>query len=157
MYNNDVNLKKIFDSAIKNHKNNNLSVAEKLYKQVLEINPSHFESIFYLASLSAKIKNLSKARELFEKAIQIRPNYVSSYNNLGGVFVELGKYFEALVSFQKAIMIDPNHVNARNNLTVLLRSAQLRKIEGTNLKELFLFLPVQSPQSIFQAKQSQQS
>jgi len=140
MYTDDLNLKNFFDLAIKNHKKNNFSIAEKFYKQVLEINPSHFESIFYLASLSAQMGSLVKAKELFEKAIQIRPNYVSAYNNLGSVFLELKNYYGALMSFQKAISLDPNHINARNNLSVLLRSAQFRKIEGTNLRELFLLL-----------------
>ena len=73
---NDVNLKKIFNSAIKNHKENNFSVAEKLYQQILEIAPSHFDSIFHLATLFALKKNFDKAKKLLEKAIQIRPNHV---------------------------------------------------------------------------------
>jgi len=61
MYTDDLNLKNFFDLAIKNHKKNNFSIAEKFYKQVLEINPSHFESIFYLASLSAQMGSSSNA------------------------------------------------------------------------------------------------
>ena len=49
----DVNVNKIFSIAFKNHKENNFSEAEKLYKKILKIDPSHFNSIFYLASLLA--------------------------------------------------------------------------------------------------------
>ena len=139
----DVNLKKNFNLAIKNHKENNFDVAEKLYQQVLEINPTHFDSIFHLASLFAVKKNFDKAKELLEKAIRIRPNYVSAHNNLGGILLEQGNYYGALESYQKATLIDSSHTNARNNLAILLRSEQIRQInkkEGANLKALFLLL-----------------
>ena len=42
MYDNDENLKKIYDLAYQNHKNNNLDIAEKFYNQVLKENPDLF-------------------------------------------------------------------------------------------------------------------
>ena len=39
--------KEIFALAIQNHQKNNLEVAEKLYKEILNIDPNHFKSIFY--------------------------------------------------------------------------------------------------------------
>ena len=50
---NEADIKKIYNLAIKSHRENNLIAAEKLYNQVLKINSSHFESTFYLASLHA--------------------------------------------------------------------------------------------------------
>jgi ubiquinone/menaquinone biosynthesis C-methylase UbiE len=130
-----------FDSAIKNHQKNNFEEAEKLYKKVLEINSSHFFSIFHLASLFALKKQLVKAEEYLNKAITIRPNYVSAHNNLGGILLEQGKYYESLLSFQRATELDPKHINARNNLSILLRSTQINSIsQKENIKNLFLFL-----------------
>ena len=145
MYDNDENLKKIYDLAYQNHKKNNLDIAEKFYNQVLKENPNHFSSIFYLASLSAQKKNLNKSKELFEKAIQIQPNFAPAHNNLGGILIQLGDYHGALMTYQKAITIDSNLINAKNNLAVLLRSNHFRRnihVEGksANLKELFLLL-----------------
>ena len=37
--------KETFDLAVQNQQKNNLQVAENLYKEVLKINPNHFESI----------------------------------------------------------------------------------------------------------------
>ena len=145
MHDNDENLKKIYDLAYQNHKNNNLDIAEKFYNQVLKENPNHFSSIFYLASLSAQKKNFNKSKELFEKAIQIQPNFAPAHNNLGGILIQLGDYHGALMTYQKAITIDSNLINAKNNLAVLLRSNQFRRnihVDGksANLKELFLLL-----------------
>jgi len=140
---NDFNLNFLFNSAVKNHQNNNFAEAAKLYKQVIEINPVHFFSIFHLASLFAQKKDFKKAEELLNKAVTIRPDYVSAYNNLGGVLLQQGKYYESLMCYQKATEIDPTHVNARNNLSILLRSIQINQIskkENINIKKLFLFL-----------------
>ena len=47
----NINVEKFFNLAFKNHKENNLNEAEKLYKKILKINSTHFNSIFYLSSL----------------------------------------------------------------------------------------------------------
>ena len=79
---NDVNLKKIFNSAIKNHKENNFSVAEKLYQQILEIAPSHFDSIFQnnLTEL-AWTHNLENIFKYFDNYIRIIKNFTDVYPN----------------------------------------------------------------------------
>ena len=45
-------LKKLFNSALQNHKANNPQVAEKKYRKILKINPNHLNSIFLLGTLS---------------------------------------------------------------------------------------------------------
>ena len=40
-------IKETFEQAFQNHQQNNLQVAEKLYKDILKINPKHFESIYF--------------------------------------------------------------------------------------------------------------
>ena len=117
----NLTIKETFSLAFKNHKKNNLSIAEKFYMQVLKINPSHFDSIFYLASLLAQVKNFDAARELFEKAIHINPNYDIAYANLGAVLKELGKFKEAVNACEKAILISPKNLEAQHNLALALQ------------------------------------
>ena len=141
----NINVEKFFNLAFKNHKENNFSEAEKLYKKILKIDPSHFNSIFYLASLLAFQKKITEAKELLEKAIKIQSNNVSAHNNLGVLLLELGNHHGALSSFQNATKIDPKHTSSKNNLSALLRSSHLREInikknDNYNLKELFLML-----------------
>ena len=47
-----------FALAIESHQKNNLQIAENLYKEVLKINPDHFEAIYYLGTLLAQTKRL---------------------------------------------------------------------------------------------------
>ena len=141
----DVDVDKIFSLATKNHKENNFSEAEKLYKKILKINSSHFNSIFYLSSLFAFKKKFKEARKLLEKAIMIQPDHASAHNNLGAILLKLDDYNGALLSFQNATQIDHNNISSKNNLAALLRSSHLRKINIKNsdnsyLKSLFLTL-----------------
>ena len=101
-------------------KKNDFQAAKQLYKQILEIEPDHVESIFCLGSLSAQTKNYDTAKQLLNKTIQINPNHAKAHNNLGGVLIELGEHEKAVSSFEKAIQIDPNHPDAYNNLGILL-------------------------------------
>ena len=117
----DLSIKKNFEFALKNHQENNLKVAEKFYKKVLEINPNHFESTFLLGTLSAQIKNFDLAKQLLLKTIQINPNYADAHNNLGNVLTELKEFEKAKSCYKKAIQINPNYADAHNNLGVALK------------------------------------
>ena len=46
-----------FALAVKNHKKNNLKVAENLYNKILKIDPNHIETIFSLGVLLTKTKS----------------------------------------------------------------------------------------------------
>ena len=124
-----LNIEQIFLLGLESHKKNDLKSAEKFYNDVLEINPNHFNSIFYLASLSAQTKNYIKAKNLFEKIIQIKPNYDVAYANLGAVLKELGKFNEAVEACRKAISIQPNNSAAYSNLGAALK--ELGKFKET--------------------------
>ena len=88
--------KETFALAFQHHKKNNLQAAEKLYKQILEIEPDHVESIFHLGSLSVQTKNFDRAKQLLNKTIQINSNHVKAHKNLGITFQKLGKHQKAM-------------------------------------------------------------
>ena len=65
---NNQTIKESFDFAFENHKKNNLKIAEKIYKKILEEDPNHFPSNVLLGTLSAQTKNFDLAKQLLEKA-----------------------------------------------------------------------------------------
>ncbi len=89
---NNLTVEETFALAVKNRQKNNLQVAENLYKEVLKINPDHFESIFDLGTLLAQTKRFDLAKPLLQKVIQIQPDYTKAHNNLGNVLKELGEH-----------------------------------------------------------------
>ena len=115
---NNLTVEETFALAVKNRQKNNLQVAENLYKEVLKINPDHFESIFDLGTLLAQTKRFDLAKPLLQKAIQTQPNYARAHNSLGITFLELGEKRKSKSSFEKAIKIQPNYAMAHNNLGI---------------------------------------
>ena len=115
------NIKETFELAIQNHKENNFEIAEKLYKEILNIDPDHFKSIHLLGTLSAQIKNFDQAKKFLEKAIEIKNDYSETHYNLGNVLIELGEIQKAINCFKKVIKITPDNADAHNNLGNLLK------------------------------------
>ena len=54
-------IKKKFNLALENQKKNNLNIAEKLYNEILNIEPNHLEAICYLATVLAQTKKTNSA------------------------------------------------------------------------------------------------
>ena len=115
------NIKETLELAIQNHKENNFEIAEKLYKEILNIDPDHFKSIHLLGTLSAQIKNFDQAKKFLEKAIKIKNDYSETHYNLGNVLIELGEIQKAINCFEKVIQINPDNADAHNNLGNLLK------------------------------------
>ena len=115
------NIKETFELAIQNHKENNFEIAEKLYKEILNIDPDHFKSIHLLGTLSAQIKNFDQAKKFLERAIEIKNDYSETHYNLGNVLIELGEIQKAINCFEKTIQITPDNADAHNNLGNLLK------------------------------------
>ena len=117
-----------FTLAIKNHKKNNLQIAENLYKEALKTNPDHFESVYYLGTLLAQTKRFDLAKPLLYKATQIQPDFAMAHNNLGNVLKNLGEYQKAISNFEKAIKLKPNYADIHYNLgNVLQKLGEYKK------------------------------
>ncbi|RZO48223.1 MAG: tetratricopeptide repeat protein [Candidatus Pelagibacterales bacterium] len=114
-----LNIKKILDFAIENHRKNNLKTAEQLYNEIIELEPEHLETIFLLGSLSIQTKNFDRAQQLLNKVIQIDPGHAKAHNNLGALFQELKKNKEAIFFYEKAIKINPKLPDTYCNLSLL--------------------------------------
>ena len=114
-------IEETFASALKNHQDNNLEVAQNLYEKVLKTNPDHFGSIFYLGALFAKISNFQEAKKLFKKAIEIQPKFSPAHTNLGSALQKLGELQQAANCCKKAIEIAPKNPIPHANLGAILK------------------------------------
>ena len=112
----NINIQENFNLGCQNFKKNNLKDAENFFKEVLNNNSEHLESIFFLGILQAKKKNFNKAKDFFIKVIQIDSSYIDAHYNLGLVFNELKEFQNSINCYEKVIQIDSNHTDAHNNL-----------------------------------------
>jgi len=60
----NINIQENFNLGLQNFKKNNLKDAENFFKKVLNDNPDHLESIFFLGILQTKKNDFSKQRIL---------------------------------------------------------------------------------------------
>ena len=116
MHTKSLKIKETFNSAVQNHQKNNFQVAENLYREIIKVQPDHFESIFLLGTLLAQTEKLNEAKEMLIKSTEIKPNNVDALNNLGNTLKKLGELQKAINCYQKVIEIQPNYAYTHNNL-----------------------------------------
>ena len=113
---NIVKINELLALAKQQHQNYNFVDAQKIYEEILSINSTHFETIFFLGTLKAQTKKFEEAKKLLEKAIKIEPEIPDLHNNMGMILREMKDYDQSLISFKKAIQINPKFSVAFNNL-----------------------------------------
>lgn len=116
---NILNKEDIFGRAINFHTLANYAEAEKLYRQVLAMDPNHAGACQNLGVLAFQVGRNDAAIPLLKKAIELAPNNASMYCNLGDAYTALRQGDDALASYKKAVEIDPNMPTTYNNLGIV--------------------------------------
>ncbi len=141
MSNENLIIQNKFNLALNSHRKNNLKVAEKLYKEILETKPNHLEAICYLGTLFAQTKKLNLAKTLFYKAIKINPNNPSINNNLGNIFFEMGEHQKAMIFYEKAIQLQPNFSQTYYNIGIIFNIKGEYQKAITNFEKVIQYEP----------------
>jgi len=102
-------------TAFSFHQKGHLEQAQKLYEEILRIQPKHFDALQLLATIFASKNALNHAINLFNQALLINPNHVVSLNNRGNALCRMGQPKNALDDYKKAIAIKPDYSQAFNN------------------------------------------
>lgn len=107
--------------ALSLHQQGRFAEAEALYKQILQIQPQHFDALHLLGVLRYQIGQILLAVDLITKAIKINPSQPAAYSNLGLAQQKIGLLEESLYSFDRAITLKPDYAEAHNNRGNILR------------------------------------
>ncbi|MDI1339083.1 tetratricopeptide repeat protein [Polaromonas sp.] len=114
--------------AVSLHQQGQLDQAEALYKQILQVQPAHFDALQLLGMTEAQKNNPAAARVLFEQALKIHPQHAGALNNYGNVLRALKRPEEALASYDRALQLQPDYaealVNRGNTLWELQRAEE---------------------------------
>ena len=105
----------MLQTALTLHKQGRLDEAEALYREILLLQPRHFDALQLLATLSLQNKNFLAAVELFEQVVTINPNHTIPLYNFGVALHELKRYEEAVLCFDRIISLKPDYAEACNN------------------------------------------
>jgi tetratricopeptide (TPR) repeat protein/SAM-dependent methyltransferase len=117
-----VSISEAMETAQAHHDAGQLRQAEAIYRQVLQVSPSHPDALHLLGMIAYQVGSNEIAVELLNKAVQTRPTDPEFYHDLGNVLQAQGRLDDALACFRKALSFKPDHVDAHFNLGVVLHA-----------------------------------
>ncbi len=107
--------------AIALHHKGQLGQAEKIYQQIVEIEPRNADALHLLGVIAYQKASYQLAIDLIGQAIEINSNDASYYSNQGIALKELCKFDAALESYKKAIALKPDFAEAYSNKGLVLQ------------------------------------
>jgi protein O-GlcNAc transferase len=105
-----------FALALQHHRAGRMAEAERGYREILQREPEHADSLHLLGVIALQTGNLASALALVQRAAALRPDAAVCRNNLGQVLERLGRFDEAAPCYEAAIELDPGYAEAHNNL-----------------------------------------
>jgi len=118
-----MDLQRTFEAAVAHHRAGRIREAESLYRQILQSNPSHADSLQMLSLAAHQAGRDQQALELITRAIAIQPHAAPYHCNLGILLGSQKRWDEAIASFRQAIRLQPGMPEAHHNLGNALRNA----------------------------------
>ncbi len=107
--------------ALGHHQAGRFRDAQRIYGQILQIEPDHAEALHLSGVLSSQMGDHEAGAELIGRTIGVRPDYAEAHHNLGNVLFQQDRREEAIASVARAIELDPDYGEAYFNLGQLLR------------------------------------
>jgi tetratricopeptide (TPR) repeat protein len=108
--------------ALRLHQQGRLIDAERVYREILQHAPAHFDALHLLGVLALQTGRTESGVELIANAVALNPNSWGAHNNLGNGLRELGRLDAALGSFDRSIALRPDFAEAHNNRGIVLQN-----------------------------------
>ena len=110
----------LLGQAFSAHRSDDRDSAERLYRQVIEIDANQAHALHYLGLIVHQRGGVGEAINLLRRAVIANPDDAPGWNNLGNMLKEGDQLREAIEAYREAVQLVPNHVNALNNLALVL-------------------------------------
>jgi tetratricopeptide (TPR) repeat protein len=98
------------------HHTHRLDSAIAHYRQVLRLEPNHFEAHTNLGVALQQRGDLQAAERHLRRSLELNPNHVPTWFNLGNLLSQRRDLDGAIAAYQSALSLNPNHFGAHNNL-----------------------------------------
>ena len=103
------------NDAMRLHRAGHLRDAEQIYRQILEAQPDHPESLRLLGAIDLQRNNYAEAVRKIDAALELNPTLCDAFNNRGTALRQLNRLDEAVESHDRAIVLKPDYAEAFNN------------------------------------------
>ena len=115
-------LQDLFDQAIAFHQRGDLGEAERLYLQILQVEPLSFAARHMLGVIRYQQGQYPQAIALITEALKRNPRVAAAWINLGNVQSVAGQSEDAVSSFGKALALSPGDLQTRHRRAEMLRA-----------------------------------
>lgn len=116
---------KFFTKATNLQRAGKLREAESLYRQILQVQPDHQESLQNLGGLLCLLGAPAAGEVFLARLVALQPDVALAHYNLGVAQEARQKFSEAEASYRQALAINPKFAEVHNNLgSVLFQQGQ---------------------------------
>jgi protein O-GlcNAc transferase len=119
-----VKLEQQLKKGLRYHQLEDLEKARKTYEQILEIDPTHADTLNLLGLVAYQTGDMDQAVVLINKAIENQPECPIYYSNMALVFNDLGKPRQAISCCQKALELRPDYADAHKQMGNALQAQE---------------------------------
>jgi len=106
------NVKQMLAHGYALHQKGFLNEAQRIYYQILNVQPSNFDALQLAGAIELEAKNYKQAVKLLSKSIKLNPNIPNIHCNLSIAYEGLGQIDNAITNYDQAIRLNPNYVEA---------------------------------------------
>ena len=99
-----------------------MQAAEKLYAEILRIDPQRSDVWHYLGVLASQQGEHSRAANHLQRAVQLSPNVGAYHTNLGVTFEKLGNQEQAIECYRRALELEPSSAGSHYYLGNALKA-----------------------------------
>jgi protein O-GlcNAc transferase len=111
-----------FREGLALHRLGDLAAAERIYREVRDENPVHFDATHMLGVIALQRRQTAEGIALVEQAIAQNDRIAAAHNNLGKAWLDLKRPDKALPCFERAIACDADFAEAHIHRAAILRS-----------------------------------
>lgn len=105
------------------HQAGRLDDAERMYQQVLELDPRQADALHLLGVVAEQRGRPDEAAALIRKAIAVNGKVATFHSNLGNALHSCGRLDEAAAAYRKALALRPDYAEAHSNLGITLKDS----------------------------------
>lgn len=111
----------MLDMALQYHRVGNLHQAERLYRQILQLEPQHADALHFLGVIAQQVGRNDLAIDYIGQALRLQPHFPAAHNNLGMALRNQGRLAEAFAHYRAALAQQPDFAEAHSNLGIALQ------------------------------------
>ena len=131
----------IFANALEHHQRGRLAEAERIYRQILDLDPRHADSLHLLGVLAHQVGRDDAAVDLIGAAITLDKRQAAYHSNLGTALQAQGRLEEAADSYHHALALKPDLAEAQMNLGAVYESLGKREMAEAHLRRALALRP----------------